>query len=112
MFRFSDSSTDPLAEPFPIGKRSAIYAPIRSPWLLLAVGALLQGGLAFLAILSIVMYVRGTAGDLSLTRLIIGTIVLVVLPLPVFLMGVARVRWMFRYRRLMGRFPVPYDPNN
>lgn len=104
------STRDPLSEPFPVGRGFSQSTPIRSPWLMLAVGILVESLAVFLLAWITVAYTSGNAGNLSLGALIVGGLFLVALPLPILLIGIARVRWMLRYRRITGEFPIPSRP--
>lgn len=104
------SARDPLREPFPVGRGFSQSTPIRSPGLMLAVGILVESLAVLLLGWITVAFVSGTAGNLTLSSLIVGGLFLVVLPLPILWIGLARVRWMLRYRRATGEFPVPSRP--
>jgi uncharacterized membrane protein YidH (DUF202 family) len=99
-------SYDPLREPFQVNRtRFGRYTPIRNPWLMLAVGIVVEGCALLLAVWAITADIEGRV-NLSFSSYV-GLFLLVVIPIPILLIGISRVRWMFRYRRITGKFPVP-----
>ena len=97
-----------MREPFPVSSHGvAGTTPLRSPRALLLTGLALGLLGVGLVVWAVAAYAAGTSG-MQLWQLIGMSLLLLVIPVPLLWIGLARVLWQRRYRRFTGSDPVLY----